>query len=114
MNAFKENFTNKDTTIGYNSKYIKPDYLESVFLPKHDGWKMENKDVDGDGYPDVSIFDDENRLRVFNGYYFNDDTEKDKLTHYLIHNPNNSYGDYLDVKFAQKNELKKKLKVFLH
>ena len=103
-NAFKENFTKKDMTIGFNSKYVKPDYLESVFLPKHDGWKMENEDVDGDGYPDVSIFDDENRLRVFNGYYFNDDTEKDKLRTHLMANKNNTYKTYLDWKFDEKNK----------
>ena len=107
MGAFKDNFTGKDMTVGYNSKYIKPDYVKSVFLPKHEKWTATYDDVDNDGYDDVSIFDDKNRLRVFNGYYFNDDTEKDKLRHYLIHNPNNSYKDYLDVKFAQKNELRK-------
>ena len=103
MDNFRENFTKKNMTIGFNSNYIKPDYLKTVFEPRHPGWKIDYTDWDKDDYPDVSITDDEGRLRIFNGFYFNDDTEKDKLRKHYLANPNNTYSTYLDEKFELKN-----------
>ena len=105
MNAFADNFVKKDMSIGFNSNYIKPDYLDSVFIKRHPDWKIDREtDIDEDGYPDVRIFDDENRLRVLNGYYFNDDTEKDKIRQHYLANKDNTYKTYLDEKFNLKNK----------
>ena len=104
MNAFADNFIKNDMTIGFNSNYIKPDYLDSVFKKRHPEWKIDQTDFDNDGFPDVRIYDDENRLRVVNGFYFNDDTEKDKLRKHYLANKDNTYKTYLDEKFNLKNK----------
>ena len=106
MDAFGNNFVKNDLAIGYNSKYIKPDYLDSVFLPRHQGWTVNYEDIDKDGHDDVRIFDDENRLRVFNGYYFNDDNDKDLFRDHLKEDKNNTYKTFLDYKFNEKNKVR--------
>ena len=79
--------------IRYNSKYMRKDYFDNVLSKQKgkDKWTREVKDLDGDEVPDVGIYDDENRLRYFNGYYIKPGDEKHNLQKFMTSDRKDNY-----------------------